>query len=75
MGFWVGISNRRNLWLTEDLTMSEGVPFRLNNYMSGTRFEVILSSLRLTDINYVEYNYGLLQIIQVEEAWNINMPE
>ena len=55
--------------------MSEGVPFRLNKYMSRTRFEGILSSLLYTDRKYVEYNYGFLHMRQMKEAWNINMAE
>ena len=38
MGFWVGILNRKNWWSTVDLTMTGVAPFRLNNYVSRTRF-------------------------------------
>ena len=45
IGFWVIISNRRNWWSTADPNMSDGSPFRINNYMSRMRFEAILLSL------------------------------
>ena len=35
--------------------MSGGAPFRLDKYMSRTRFEVILGYLHYTDQNNVEY--------------------
>ena len=75
MGRWVIISNRDNLWSTEELTMSECAPFRPNKYMSKTRFEGILLSLCYTDIKCVENNYRFLHISQMEEACNINMDE
>ena len=39
------------------------------------KFEVILSSLLYTDRNYVEYNDGLFHMLQMKEAWNMNMAE
>ena len=48
MGLWVGISTRKNWWLTTDPNMSEGAPFRMNNYMSRKRFEVTLLSIFMT---------------------------
>ena len=49
MGFWVGISNRRNWYPIVEPKMSEGVPFRLNKYISKKSFEGILASIRYTD--------------------------
>ena len=46
---WVGISIQRNWWSTSEPKISEGAPFRINKYMSRTRFEGILSSLCYTD--------------------------
>ena len=42
MGLWVEISNKMNLWSTTETNISEGTPFRLNTYMSRTRFEAII---------------------------------
>ena len=55
--------------------MSEGARFRLNKYMPRTRFEGILLSIRYTDRNDVGYNDGLLHMLQMEEAWNMNKSE
>ena len=49
MGCWVIISSRRNWWTKIEPNMSEGVPLGLNQYMSRTRFEVILLSICYTD--------------------------
>ena len=38
MVFWVRILNRRNWWPTAEPTISGGAPFRLNTYISSTRF-------------------------------------
>ena len=75
MGCRVGISNRRNWWSTVEPTMSEGATFRLNKYISSTRFEVILSSLRYMGRKDVEYNAGFYHICQMEKTQNINMAE
>ena len=75
MGFWVRILNRKNLWSTADPTMSQDAPFRLNTYMSSTRFEGILGSLRYIDKKDVEYYDGFFHMRQIEEAWNLNMAE
>ena len=72
---WVGILNRSNWWSTEEPKMSGGAPFRLNKYMSRTRFEGILGSLRYTDKKDVEYYDGFFHMRQIEEAWNLNMAE
>ena len=50
MGLWVRIPNRRNLCLTAEPNMSEGVTFKLNKYLSRTRFEGIILSLCYTNI-------------------------
>ena len=49
MGWLVGISNRRDWWSTAEPRISEGVPFIINKYISRTRFESILSTLRYID--------------------------
>ena len=66
MGYWVGISNKRNWWSTAETTMSESVPFLLNMYMPRTRFEVIILSLCYANRNYVEYNDRFFDMLQME---------
>ena len=53
--------------------MSEGASFRLNKYMSSTRFEGILLSLHYTDKKDVGYYDGFLHMRRMEEAWNLNL--
>ena len=55
--------------------MSEGASFTLNEYMTRTNFEVILSSICYKDRNNVEYNDGFFHFFQIEESWNMNMDE
>ena len=55
--------------------MSGGVPFRIYKYISSTRFEGILVSLRYTDQKDVEYYDALFHMRTMEEAWNLNMAE
>ena len=51
--------------------MSEGVTFRLNKYMSRTRFEGVILSLHYTDKRI----WNIFYMSQTEEARNINMAE
>ena len=55
--------------------MSECVPFRLNKYISRTRFEGIMFFLRYTYRNDVEYYGGFFHMRQIEEVWKLNMDE
>ena len=55
--------------------MYVGAALRLNKYMSMTRFEGILFSLRYKDRKVVEYNYMLFHMRQMEESWSINVAE
>ena len=49
--------------------------FRLNKYMSRTRFEGILGYLRYIYKKDVEYYDGFFHIIKMKEAWKPNMAE
>ena len=62
MGLWVEILNRRNWWSTADPKMSGGAPFIINKYMSMTRFEGILGSLRYIDQEYIECYDGFFHM-------------
>ena len=55
--------------------MSGGAPFRINKYMSMTRFEGILGYLPNTYQKDIEYYYGFFHMRKMEEAWNLNMAE
>ena len=75
MGFWVGFFNRRNWWSTAKPKMSGGAPFRLNKYVSRTRFEVILGYICNIYQNDVEFYDGFFRMCKMEEAWNFKMSE
>ena len=55
--------------------MSESAPFRLNKYMSRTRFEVIILSLHYTNREDFVYNSWLLRMRQMVEVWNMNISD
>ena len=49
MACFDGITSRKLWWSEKPVSMFEGAPFRLNKYMTGARFEDIVSALRYTD--------------------------
>ena len=49
--------------------------FRLNKYMSKTRFEGICGSLRYRYQKDVGYYDGFFHMRKMEEAWNLNTDE
>ena len=55
--------------------MSVGASFRLNKYMSKTRFEGIHGSLHYIYQKGVGYYDGFFRMRKMEEAWNLNMDE
>ena len=76
MGYWVGIPNRRNWWSIAEPTMSGGrAPFRLDKYMSRTRFEGILGSILYRYQKGVGYYDGFFHMHKMGEARNLNMAE
>ena len=74
MACWVGIESRQDWWSMSTPSMAKGAPFRINRIMSRNRFDSILSALRFTN-REVLYEYGFLQMCQLEEAWNQNMAQ
>ena len=53
--------------------MSEDAHFILKKYMSRLRFKLILQSICYINREDLEYNYWFFYMIQMEEAWNINI--
>ena len=53
----------------------EGAPFRLQEYMSRSRFEEILRSLTYTNNTKPQYKDKFWQIRQLLSEWNLNMNE
>ena len=60
----------RNFWTSSPVDEFEGAPFRLNRWMSRTRFEAIVSALRFTDREAPRQKDGFWEIQQMIEAWN-----
>ena len=55
--------------------MYEGAPFRLGDYMTRTRFEEILSSLRYTDESPPTLLDRFWEVRRLIVAWNKNMDD
>ena len=49
MSCFQGIDNRDAWWSHQPISMFEGAPFRLHEYMSGTRFKDITAHIRFTN--------------------------
>ena len=73
MSCYEGITNRRDWWSTKTISMHEGAPFRLNEWMSRSRFEEILRYLQYTNMPLPSFNDPYFHRRQMEEAWNKNM--
>ena len=71
---WVGIESRWDWFSMMTPSMDKGTPFRLNHIMSRNRFDYIICALCFTN-SEVPYEDGLLQMRQLEEAWNHNMAQ
>ena len=72
MSCCVSIPNRNNWWSTEETNISQGVLFRLKNYMSRKMFEgIVLPPIYINSYN-VEYNYGIFRMIKLKEACIMN---
>ena len=61
MATHLGVSSRQDWWSLSPVSSHKEAPFRLNKYMSHTRFEAILQNLKYTN-KTVPYRDGFLQI-------------
>ena len=68
-----GISNHDQWWSTKAINMFEGMPHRLNNFMSRNRFKEIMQALRYTDRPQPEYLDRFHDIRQMQDEWNAHM--
>lgn len=73
MGCFVGISNRRDWWSMQDITLEKGAPFRLGRFMSKNRFEEILIALTYTQDAMPTYRDGFFWQRKMKEECNENM--
>lgn len=73
MSCYEGILRSRDWWSLKTISMHEGAPFRLHEWMSRKRFEVILGNLVYTNyaVSSIHDPYFLRQ--QMEMEWNNHM--
>jgi len=69
---WLGIwyllamnhcASRREYWSSMPIDMFQGAPFQLHDIMSGSRFEAILSAIRLTNATPSDYQDCFIQFL------------
>ena len=60
-------------WSKDNIQISRGSPFRLNEYMSRVRFGKILTRLKYTDEDPPHYVDRFFHVRNLLEAWNDNM--
>ena len=76
MACFDGITSRKLWWSEKPVSMFEGAPFRLNKYMSGARFEDIISALRYTDeeppTEFVDKFHSIRKLM---DSWNSHYAE
>jgi hypothetical protein len=65
--------DRRSWFEDTEPSEFEGAPFRLQKYMSRTRFENIINALRYTNEPPPAYKDKFHQVRQMLKAWNENM--
>ena len=71
MACYDGITDRRMWWSEKPISMFEGAPFRLTQYMSGARFEQIVGALRYTDeAAPTGFTDRFHEVRSLADAWN-----
>lgn len=82
IGLWLVISysspgslNRREFWASTKPRREGGAPFRLNDLMTGRRFEEIIAALSFTNLQPPAFKDKFWEIRQMVKAWNENMRE
>ena len=80
IGLWFILSyaspgnlNRAEFWSLKAPNREGGAPFRLNDLMSGRRFEEIIGALAFTDLEPPSFKDKFWEIRQMVKAWNDNM--
>ena len=81
---WIGIwllmatlvgPDRTDFWSLSDIDKFKGAPSRLHEYMSRTRFAVILKCIFYTSDEPPAYRDRFWEVRQMLDAWNKNMNE
>ena len=79
LGLWLliatygGCFRRRDFFASTPVSERHGAPIRLNQYMSGRRFEAITVALTLTNEKAPTFNDDFWEVRQMIEQWNNNM--
>ena len=70
-----GSFDRRSYFSFTEVSEWEGAPFRLYKYMTGTRFNNIISYLRYTDANQPTFRDRFWEVRQLIQSWNNHMAQ
>ena len=70
MACFEGISDRMDWWSRKPISMKEGAPFRLNEYISGERYLDINQALRYTNVERPSVEDKFHEIRQMMDAFN-----
>lgn len=80
IGIWLVMSysspgnlDRREFWAKTKPSREGGAPFRLNDLMSGRRFEEICGALSYTSLDPPAFKDKFWEIREMVQAWNENM--
>ncbi|KAL7525460.1 hypothetical protein ACHAXR_001013, partial [Thalassiosira sp. AJA248-18] len=70
MACFEGISDRRLWWSSKPISIKEGAPFRLHEYMSLRRFNAITSAMRYTNKVPPEFEDRFFDVREMIDAFN-----
>ena len=65
-----GVDDVRHWWSEKEINMYEGAPFRLNEYMTLSRFMEISAAMRYTDVAVPEFEDKFHEVRQMIKAYN-----
>ena len=66
---------KKDFWSIAPITFEQGAPYRLNQFMSKTRFDDINRSLGFTNQNPPSYEDRFWEVRQMIHVWNENMKD
>ena len=64
---------RRDFWSSFPINPRSGAPYRVNEYMSRRRFEIIIKCLSYTDKKPPAFKDAFWEVRDMIQAWNENM--
>ena len=80
IGIWLLLSSmsgykRSDFWSMKHIDLYDGAPYRLNEFITSTRFEAIFSALTLTKRECPPYKDRFWEVREMIESWNAHMHE